>query len=88
MVETSTLHEYAPIGAAAHIKEFQEEMAEIRRAFPGLVVSADRGSGRPKIRTAAPAPEPRGEVAEQPERKRRKMSAAARKAIGDAQGRR
>jgi len=85
MAKTSTLHEYARIGAAARIKELAEEMAETRRAFPGLDVSADRGSGRPKIRTAAAAPEPQGAAAEQPKRKRRKMSPAARKAIGDAQ---
>jgi hypothetical protein len=89
MAKTSTLHEYARIGAAVRIKELQAEMAEIRRAFPGLDGSpARRGPGRPKIRRAAPAPEPEGARAEQPKRKRRKMSAAARKAIGDAQQRR
>jgi hypothetical protein len=92
MTKASTLHEYARIGAAARIRELQEEIARIRRDLPGLAapVPERRRPGRPK---AAPAAEeaPSAEVPEQPvsvKRKRRKMSAAARKAISDAQKKR
>jgi hypothetical protein len=92
MTKASTLHDYARIGAAARIKELQEEIARIRRDVPGLATPAPerRGPGRPKARpTTAPSPSAEApEEAAPVKRKRRKMSAAARKAISDAQKKR
>ena len=84
MAKSSTLHQYARIGAAAHIKELRAQIAEIQRAFPGLdgdAPSSRRRPGRPAKATAdiAPAAAPR---------KKRTLSAAARKAISDAQKKR
>jgi hypothetical protein len=59
------LHTFARQGAAARLAELQAEMASIRRAFPGTG-TASSGSRRPTVGAG---------------RKRRGMSAAARKAV-------
>jgi hypothetical protein len=96
MSKASTLHEYARIGATARLTELKAEIAEIHRMFPGLdgPPPARRRPGRPKAQPAAPtasaasAPEAQTAPPNQVKPKRRKMSAAARKAIGDAQRKR
>jgi hypothetical protein len=92
MTKASSLHDYARIGAAARIKELQEEIAQIRRDVPGLATPAPERPrpGRPKAAPAT-AQSPSAEAPEHApsvKRKRRKMSAAARKAISDAQKKR
>lgn len=90
------LRHYAQIGAQVRITELENEIAGIRRAFPDLgdgavAVPAVRDMRtRHKMAVLAPTREPqaRAAQAEQSKRKRRKMSATARKAIGDAQRRR
>jgi hypothetical protein len=85
---TSRVHEFARIGATARIKELQAEIASIRRDFPALgasggestMVSPPRKPGRPAANLAAKGPSPR--------RRRRKMSAEARKKISEAQKKR
>src|SRR5437762_5881488 len=94
MPNTSMLQQYARVGAAARIKELEQEIGEIRRAFPGLDGAAPprkrlgRPPGRSKAQTSAPAPQPQAHEPTSPARKRRKLSAAARKAISDAQRKR
>jgi hypothetical protein len=69
----SELLRFAALGALARIEELQAEIARIRKAFPTFV---GRKSGQ-------------GEGdAKSPTRRKRKMSAAARKKIGDAQRKR
>jgi len=72
----SELQRFAAIGALAHIEKLQAEIDRIRKAFPTL----RRGGGI----TAAPAS---SESATSPAkaRRKRKMSAAARKSISEAQ---
>ncbi len=64
------LHALARLGAQARIAAIQGEMSELHRQFPGLA-STRRGPGRPRNGDVVAAP-------------KRKMSAAARKRIGDA----
>jgi hypothetical protein len=93
MSKTSTLHEYARIGAIARIAELRSEIAEIQRIFPDLD-SLARARKRPgpaplKLTEQAPASPALAKLMEPaPMRKRRKLSAAARKAISDAQKKR
>jgi hypothetical protein len=86
---TSQLHEFARIGAAARIKELQAEIASIRRDFPALTTPGGESTmpspfrnqpGRPVATHAANVPAPR--------KRRRKMSAEARKKISEAQKKR
>jgi hypothetical protein len=95
MAKTSTLHEYARIGAAGRLTELRAEVAEIHRMFPDLAGAAParkrpgRPPGRPKkAQPAAPTATAEPKESAAPKRKRRKMSAAARKAISDAQKKR
>ena len=93
MAKSSILQRYARIGAAARIKEIQDEIASISKAFTDLGGHAPAARRKRRRKTAtAPAPAPKPEAQPGPEKpaksKRRKMSAAARKAIGDAQRRR
>ena len=86
MSKTSTLHEYARIGAAARLTELRAEVAAIAKAFPDLAgARARRPRAQPAI-TASPALAKLMDPA--PKRNRRKMSAAGRKAISDAQKKR
>ena len=66
------LQRLARLGARARLEELQNEEAAIRRAFPDLF---GRGRGR-RAAIAAPAAAPAAG-----RRKRRGMSAAARKAV-------
>ena len=86
---TSQLHEFARIGAAARIKELQAEIASIRREFPApsapggesmMPSPFQKQPGRPAGNLAAKVSAPR--------KRRRKMSAAARKKISEAQKKR
>ena len=86
---TFQLQEFARIGAAARIKELQAEIAAIRRDFPALGAPGGESTmpspprkrpGRPTANLAAKAPSPR--------KRRRKMSAEARKKISEAQKKR
>jgi hypothetical protein len=61
------LQRLARLGAAARLEELRREEAAIRAAFPGLVSAGGR---RPPVKHAAP-------------RKRRRMSAANRKAVSE-----
>jgi hypothetical protein len=64
------LHSLARLGAIARLKELDEEAAAIRKMFTGLKTAQD----------AAPeSPEPTSKAKP---RKRKKMSPAARKAVG------
>ena len=85
----NTLHDYARMGATARLTEIEAEVASIRAAFPkiGGAAPSRRKLGRTK---AAPPPQEEAQAppAEQASPKRRKMSAKARKAIGDAQRKR
>jgi hypothetical protein len=86
---TSQLQEFARIGAAARIKELQAEIASIRRDFPALTSPGGEStmpSPRPK-RRGRPAASVAAKVAA-PGKRRRKMSAAARKKISEAQKKR
>ena len=70
-LDRKTLMELARHGAAARIQQLETEIASIRKAFSGVV-----RRGRKAITSATEPAAPR---------KRRKMSAKARKAISDAQ---
>ena len=78
------------MGAEARLLQISEEAAAIYRAFPELRrgggAGIARGRGRGRGRAKAAGAESGGETA-QPRRKRR-LSAAARKRISDAQKRR
>ncbi len=89
MSNTPTLLDYARIGAAARLTEIQTEIDAIQNAFPELEGPvAERRNGRPRAQTAAPEPHTETPAPVAIKRKRRKMSAAARKAISEAQKRR
>jgi hypothetical protein len=94
MSKTSTLHEYARIGAGTRLTELRAEMAAIHRLFPDLggVTPARRRPKRPKAQAAASSSALTEAATEEPvsapRLKRRKMSAAGRKAISDAQKKR
>jgi hypothetical protein len=78
----SNLREYAIIGAAQRIAELEAEVARIRDAFPEL----QRVGGRPtrgRRRGIHHAAAGDGEVGSR--KRRRTMSAAARKRISEAQ---
>ena len=73
----SELQRFAAIGALAHIEKLQAEIDRIRKAFPTL-----RLSGRPTVSgtTGSAFTHPPTKT-----RRKRKMSAAARKKISEAQ---
>ena len=70
--------EWAQLGAARRIQEIEAELAEIRRAFPGLN-TALRAGRRVQSGGASGTQVPEGDTTP---RKRRTMSAAQRKAVG------
>jgi hypothetical protein len=81
----SQLQEFARLGAAARIKELQAEIASIRKDFPAL---SAYGGGVPSPFRKRPG-RPAANLAETaPRKRRRKMSAAARKKISEAQKKR
>ena len=69
---------WARVGAASRLRELDEERALIVKAFPGLTPGSSSAS-RAGSKAAAAVPNVR---------KRRQMSAAARKRISDAQKKR
>jgi hypothetical protein len=80
----TSMHDYARIGAAVRLAEIKLEIAAIRDAFPDMAGQSEkRRRGRPKAQAAGSEPEPQGSAAP-----KRKMSAAARKSISDAQKKR
>ena len=62
-------------GAVARLLELEAEIAMIRRAFPDLSGTPRRGPGRPRASAEGAAPVKR--------RRRRRMSAEARKRISE-----
>ena len=60
----------ARLGAAARLEQLQEELTALRAAFPGLGATRGRKPAAPAAKATAP-------------RKRRKMSAANRKAVSE-----
>jgi hypothetical protein len=83
MNKSELIQRYARAGALTRLAELKAEIAQIESAFPDLAgnpVPARRGPRRPRAAETQTAPAA-------PKRKRT-MSAAARKAIGDAQRKR
>jgi hypothetical protein len=74
---------WARLGAASRLRELDEERHAILKAFPGLT----SGSGPTRRRVTA-SRVGAGSASAPVARKRRKMSAAARKRISDAQKKR
>jgi hypothetical protein len=87
MSKTSTLHEYARMGATARIAELKAEIAEIQKILPDLDGAATTHKNRGRAR-AVPLSALAALMDPAPKPKRRKLSAAARKAISDAQKKR
>ena len=83
--QTTDLHKWATLGAGQRLRELREEITSIYRAFPGLRGTqgrrAAKGSRGPRATGATAA----GSGEALPKRRRRKMSAEARKRISDAQ---
>lgn len=79
--QTSDILRWAHLGAAARLKELDDERAAIMKAFPALNSSSARATRARTVRTSDPLAPPA-------QRKRRTMSAAARKRISDAQKKR
>jgi len=73
---------YALVGAEQRLLEIAEEAAKIFRVFPELRA---RGRGFTALRGGAPAAEQAGRPGRKRGRRRRTMSAEARKRISDAQ---
>jgi len=85
---SNQLREFAIIGARARVKELREEIASIHRDFPELRASGGSG-GVPSPFSKTPGQtEPSAHDGEDRPRRRRRMSAAARKKISDAQKKR
>src|ERR1700730_8437232 len=82
---SKTMHDYARMGAGVRLAEIQSEIAAIRDAFPELEGQPRKHrGGRPKAPATAPPAEPQPPAVPA----KRKMSAAARKAISKAQKKR
>jgi len=82
-MSNTSMHDYARMGAPARLTEIAAEIAAIRGAFPELGGQPQKRRGRrPKARSAASvqleAPKPAAP------RKRRKLSAAARRRISES----
>jgi hypothetical protein len=73
----SELQRFAAIGALAHIEKLQAEIDRIRKAFPTLS-RAGRSTASTSVSSDSAHPPARV-------RRKRKMSAAARKLISEAQ---
>ena len=82
--QTADILKWARLGAASRLRELDEERHAILKAFPGLT----SGSGRARRGVTARAVGARSGNGAPVARKRRKMSAAARKRISDAQKKR
>jgi hypothetical protein len=89
MANISTMHDYARIGAAARLTEIQAEIAAIRHAFPELDSPANAGrTTRASSNTDGRAPRAESQAAPAPKQTRKTRSAAARKAMSEAQKKR
>lgn len=73
---------WARLGAASRLRELDEERATVLKAFPGLASGSRSASGTKAVGVGS------DHVSAPVVRKRRKMSAAARKRISDAQKKR
>ena len=83
---SNQLREFAIIGARARVKELRDEIASIHRDFPELRTS---GAGVASLSINEPGQnEAVAQDSEVKPRRRRRMSAAARKKISDAQKKR
>lgn len=71
------LRRLARLGAAARLRELDEERRAILRAFPGVAAQAGRQDGADGARVAEPA----GEAPKK--RKRRPMTAAQKRAASE-----
>lgn len=78
--QTDDMRRWAIKGAETRLAELAEEAAGIHRAFPELRLRG--GGGRPP---ATPNEVPDGRTGQLGRRRRRKMSAEARKRISEAQ---
>jgi hypothetical protein len=83
--QTSDILRWAHLGAAARLKELDDERAAILKAFPALNSASARAT---RARIAKENVETSDYDARPARRKRRTMSAAARKRISDAQKKR
>jgi hypothetical protein len=80
---TSSLKEFALIGALARIRELKAEIDRIKKQFGGRILgAAARVAGEPGVR---PGPAARVADGRTTGPRKRRMSAAARKRISDAQ---
>lgn len=82
--QTADMLKWARLGAASRLRELDEERSAILKAFPGL----RSASGPARRGVTAKAADAASGSAAPIVRKRRKMSAAARKRISDAQRKR
>jgi hypothetical protein len=79
----------AQLGARARVSQLQEEIHELQRAFPDLGRqdggTAPRRRGRPKAILESPVQQADGlpEEAAAPVRKRKPMTAAQKKSVGE-----
>jgi hypothetical protein len=71
------LHRLARLGAHARLEQIEAERRAILRAFPGLALVAAREG------QAGPAAEKAGSAPKKKARKRRKMTAAEKKAVSE-----
>lgn len=83
--QTSDILKWAHLGAAARLRELDEERAAIFKAFPKLNSATARAT---RARTVRPNAKESDDGSRPARRTRRKMSAAARKRISDAQKKR
>ena len=71
----TAIQRYAQLGAATRAQAIRTELAEIERTFPGIT---RRRPGRPRSTDGADL-----RPAERPRRKRKPMTAAQKKAVGE-----
>ena len=88
-MSNTSMHDYARMGAAARLIEIAAEVAAIQGAFPELGGQPRKRRGRRlKAQPAASGPQTEAPTPAARKPKRRKLSAAARKAISQAQKKR
>ena len=83
--QTIDLQKWATLGAGQRLRELREEITAIFRAFPGLRGTQGRASAKGSRAQRGTTENASGDTAVRPRRRRRKMSAEARKRISDAQ---
>jgi hypothetical protein len=88
-MSNNSMHDYARMGAATRLIEIAAEVAAIQGAFPELEGQPRKRRGRrPKAQPAASVPQAEAPTPAGRQPKRRRMSAAARRAISQAQKKR